>query len=65
MAIILLDCSVIFDHLNGRMGRTEYLDELTGSRIRFGLDGNLCGAKKSGGADWLGGLRPGRAQAPV
>jgi predicted nucleic acid-binding protein len=28
MATILLDSSVIFDHLNGRFGRTEFLDEL-------------------------------------
>src|SRR5581483_10857798 len=28
MATILLDSSVIFDHLNGRSGRTEYLFEL-------------------------------------
>jgi len=28
MAPILLDTSVIFDHLNERYGRTEYLDQL-------------------------------------
>ncbi len=28
MATILLDTSVILDHLNGRYGRTEFLDEL-------------------------------------
>ena len=28
MATILLDTSVIFDHLNGRNSRTEYLDDL-------------------------------------
>lgn len=28
MATILLDTSVIFDHLNGRNGRTQYLDDL-------------------------------------
>ena len=28
MATILLATSVIFDHLNGRFGRTEYLDDL-------------------------------------
>ena len=28
MATILLDSSVIFDHLNGRSGRTEYLASL-------------------------------------
>ncbi|HEV2689319.1 MAG TPA: type II toxin-antitoxin system VapC family toxin [Bryobacteraceae bacterium] len=28
MAIILLDTSVIFDHLNGRFGRTAYLQHL-------------------------------------
>ena len=28
MAPILLDTSVMFDHLNGRYGRTEYLDQL-------------------------------------
>jgi tRNA(fMet)-specific endonuclease VapC len=28
MATILLDTSVIFDHLNGRFGRTAYLDDL-------------------------------------
>jgi predicted nucleic acid-binding protein len=30
MATILLDTSVIFDHLNGRYGRTEFLDGLIG-----------------------------------
>jgi predicted nucleic acid-binding protein len=28
MALILLDSSVIFDHLNGRFGRTEFLETL-------------------------------------
>lgn len=28
MAIILLDSSVIFDHLNGRFGRSEFLAQL-------------------------------------
>jgi predicted nucleic acid-binding protein len=28
MATILLDTSVVFDHLNGRSGRTEYLEGL-------------------------------------
>jgi predicted nucleic acid-binding protein len=28
MAILLLDSSVILDHLNGRFGRTEFLDQL-------------------------------------
>ena len=28
MAILLLDSTVIFDHLNGRNGRTELLDQL-------------------------------------
>src|ERR1035438_155638 len=28
MAIILLDTSVIIDHLNGRSGRTEFLEQL-------------------------------------
>jgi len=28
MATILLDSSVIFDHLNGRFGRTQFLDQL-------------------------------------
>ena len=28
MAIILLDSFVIFDHLNGRYGRTEFLEQL-------------------------------------
>lgn len=28
MATILLDTSVILDHLNGRYGRTEFLDQL-------------------------------------
>lgn len=28
MATILLDTSVIFDHLNGRYARTEFLDQL-------------------------------------
>jgi predicted nucleic acid-binding protein len=28
MAVILLDTSVMFDHLNGRLGRTEYLERL-------------------------------------
>ena len=30
MATILLDTSVIFDHLNGRHGRTEFLAQLIG-----------------------------------
>jgi predicted nucleic acid-binding protein len=30
MATILLDTSVIFDHLNGRCGRTEFLYQLIG-----------------------------------
>jgi predicted nucleic acid-binding protein len=28
MAVILLDSSIIFDHLNGRYGRTEFLVQL-------------------------------------
>jgi predicted nucleic acid-binding protein len=28
MATVLLDSSVIFDHLNGRFGRTEFLEQL-------------------------------------
>ena len=28
MALILLDSSLIFDHLNGRFGRTQFLDHL-------------------------------------
>jgi predicted nucleic acid-binding protein len=28
MAVILLDSSVIFDHLNGRYGRTAFLEQL-------------------------------------
>jgi len=28
MAVILLDSSVIFDHLNGRYGRTQFLEQL-------------------------------------
>src|SRR5438128_510189 len=28
MALILLDSSIIFDHLNGRFARTEFLDDL-------------------------------------
>jgi hypothetical protein len=28
MALLLLDSSVIFDHLNGRFGRTEFLERL-------------------------------------
>ncbi|MGO9263077.1 MAG: PIN domain-containing protein [Bryobacteraceae bacterium] len=32
MAVILLDSSVIFDHLNGRFGRTEFLDRLVGQQ---------------------------------
>ena len=30
MALILLDSSLIFDHLNGRFGRTGYLQQLIG-----------------------------------
>jgi len=30
MTAVLLDSSVIFDHLNGRRGRTAYLDQLLG-----------------------------------
>ena len=28
MATILIDTSVMFDHLNGRFGRTQFLDQL-------------------------------------
>ena len=28
MALVLLDSSVVFDHLNGRYGRTQFLDQL-------------------------------------
>ena len=28
MAVLLIDSSIVFDHLNGRHGRTEFLDQL-------------------------------------
>ena len=28
MALVLLDSSIVFDHLNGRYGRTQFLDQL-------------------------------------
>lgn len=36
MATILLDTSVIFDHLNGRSGRTAYLAQLLDEGHSFG-----------------------------
>ena len=36
MATILLDTSVIFDHLNGRSGRTAYLTQLLDEGYSFG-----------------------------
>jgi len=36
MATILLDTSVIFDHLNGRLGRTAYLERLLDEGHSFG-----------------------------
>jgi predicted nucleic acid-binding protein len=52
MAIILLDSSVIFDHLNGRFGRTEFLDQL----LEQGLILACCSVNIT---EVYSGLRPG------
>jgi predicted nucleic acid-binding protein len=52
MAVILLDSSVIFDHLNGRFGRTEFLDEL----VRQGHVLACCAVNFT---EVYAGLRPG------
>ena len=51
MAVILLDSSVIFDHLNGRYGRTEFLEQL----IEQGHDLACCPVNLT---EVYAGLRP-------
>lgn len=55
MATLLLDSSVIFDHLNGRHGRTEFLAEL----IR---KGHVLGCCAINVAEVHAGMRPGEEQ---
>ena len=56
MATILLDTSVIFDHLNGRSGRTEYLDHLV-------EQGHLLASCPVNITEVYAGLRPGEETA--
>ena len=56
MATILLDTSVIFDHLNGRRGRTEYLDHLV-------EQGHLLAACPVNITEVYAGIRPGEEPA--
>lgn len=54
MATILLDSSVIFDHLNGRAGRTEFLEEMVGQGHFLSLfASSICWAEETG-CDGLG-----------
>lgn len=55
MATILLDSSVIFDHLNGRFGRTEFLDELL-------EQGHLLACCPVNITEVYAGLRPGEEE---
>ncbi|HYL77728.1 MAG TPA: type II toxin-antitoxin system VapC family toxin [Bryobacteraceae bacterium] len=52
MATILLDTSVIFDHLNGRFDRTKYLDELS-------KQGHMLACCPINFTEVYSGLRPG------
>jgi predicted nucleic acid-binding protein len=52
MATILLDTSVIFDHLNGRYGRTEFLNQLLD-------EGHLLACCPVNITEVYAGLRPG------
>lgn len=52
MSTILLDTSVIFDHLNGRFGRTEYLDDLV-------QQGHMLACCPVNFTEVYAGLRPG------
>lgn len=54
MATILLDTSVIFDHLNGRLGRTAYLAQLLD-------EGHSLGCCPVNLTEVYAGLRPGEA----
>ena len=55
MATILLDTSVIFDHLNGRFGRTEYLDDLLNQ-------GHMLACCPVNFTEVYSGLRPGEEE---
>ena len=55
MATIFLDSSVIFDHLNGRFGRTEFLDELI-------EQGHLLACCPVNITEVYAGLRPGEEE---
>ena len=57
MATILLDTSVILDHLNGRLGRTEYLDQLL-------AQGHLLGVCPVNITEVYAGLRSGEEPRP-
>jgi predicted nucleic acid-binding protein len=52
MATILLDTSVIFDHLNGRCGRTAFLDRLI-------VQGHILACCPVNITEVYAGLRPG------
>ena len=52
MAIILLDSSIMFDHLNGRYGRTQFLDQLI-------EQGNILACCPINITEVYAGLRPG------
>lgn len=55
MSTILLDTSVIFDHLNGRSGRTEYLDDLL-------RQGHMLACCPVNFTEVYSGLRPGEEE---
>jgi predicted nucleic acid-binding protein len=52
MALLLLDSSIIFDHLNGRFGRTEFLEQLI-------EQGHLLACCPANFTEVYAGLRPG------
>ena len=52
MATILIDTSVIFDHVNGRFGRTQFLDQLV-------EQGHVLACCPVNIAEVYAGLRPG------
>ena len=55
MALILLDSSVIFDHLNGRFGRTQFLERLIDQ-------GHILACCPVNFTEVYAGLRPGEEQ---
>src|SRR5260370_461376 len=58
MAVILLDSSVIFDHLNGRFKRTEFLGELV-------EQGHILACCAVNLTEVYAGLRPGEEDKTV